>query len=354
MPGWKRIAWELEKSFDQRRRRDWTGAQLQIVPYRSYGTLLQFHVKGRVLRDRGISRGLERASVWRNLSDAWKRFASHEVPHAKVRAYFRGRTWDAEADDEGYFHIEIDLDRPDHPEALWHRVQLELIEPAGRQPVTAEAEVLVPSDSAEYGVISDIDDTTIRTDATSRWRMIRTVALRNAYARLPFEGVGELYRALHEGAGGSAENPIFFVSSSPWNLYDLLTDFFELQQIPPAPLLLQDFGISENVVLHGGHEKHKLTEITRIIETYVGLPFVLIGDSGQKDPEIYREAVLAHPGRVRAIYIRHVADEVRAGNVREIAAEMEAAGVPMLLSDDSAAAAAHAAAAGLIRLPAGW
>nr|WP_246351064.1 App1 family protein [Deinobacterium chartae] len=173
--------------------------------------------------------------------------------------------------------------------------------------------------------------------------MLRLVLLHNAYTRLPFEGVASFYAALERGTG-EAPNPIFYVSSSPWNLYDLLEDFLEHQGIPAGPLLLKDWSLW-NLKAHTGH---KLGYIRRLLEAYPRLPFVLIGDSGERDPEIYLEAVRKHPGRFRAVYIRDVVGGVRAEVVRKIAAEVEAMGVPMLLVSDTVEAARHAESLGLI------
>ena len=72
-------------------------------------------------------------------------------------------------------------------------------------------------------MISDIDDTIVRTGATSLLMMLRVVLLSNAHTRLPFQGVAAFYGALARGASGQDSNPLFYVSSSPWNLYDVLS-----------------------------------------------------------------------------------------------------------------------------------
>jgi phosphatidate phosphatase APP1 len=79
------------------------------------------------------------------------------------------------------------------------------------------------------------------------------------------------------------------------------------------------------------------------------LPFILIGDTSQKDPEIYREIVKAYPGRVMAIYIRNVdPNPERSAAVQALAEEVLKDGSTMVLADDSAAAARHAAEQGWI------
>jgi phosphatidate phosphatase APP1 len=216
----------------------------------------------------------------------------------------------------------------------------------GQADVTATGLVLVPPADARFGVISDMDDTVLQSHATSLWRMAKLTFLRNARTRMPFEGVGAFYRALARGPSGANHNPIFYVSSSAWNIYDLLVDFLDLNDIPAGPLLLRDLGLGKNKQQLFGHA-HKLEKIERILGTYPELSFVLIGDSGQDDPKIYRQAVLDFPGRIAAVYIRDIVANHRA-SVEELAEEIREHGVDMLLVEHTVAAAVHAAEKGLI------
>jgi phosphatidate phosphatase APP1 len=196
-------------------------------------------------------------------------------------------------------------------------------------------------------VISDLDDTVLRSDVASKLRLARTIALGNAHTRLPFAGVAAFYRGLHGGADGKAGNPIFYVSSSPWNLYDVLCDFLELRHIPSGPLLLRDWGLSPAEPGPTGHATHKTRHIEAILGLYPHLPFILVGDSGQEDPEIYHRVVHAFPRRIQAVYIRNVSRHPeRVGAIQALAREVEAAGSTLLLADDTLAAARHAAAQG--------
>jgi phosphatidate phosphatase APP1 len=136
---------------------------------------------------------------------------------------------------------------------------------------------------------------------------------------------------------------VFYVSNGPWNLYDLLEDFLDLQGIPRGPLLLRDWSLR---TLKGG-EGHKLAAIQALLDAYPGLPVVLVGDSGERDPEIYRRVVLRHPGRVLAVYVRDVAPRRHAA-VRAIAAELAGHGVDLVFSPDTEAARRHALDHGLI------
>jgi phosphatidate phosphatase APP1 len=323
---------------------------LQILPYRGYGTPERLFLQGRVLQDEPVGAAGENDNLWKNIGNTWKRFESDEVPFARVQVRMPG--WEREivevtADDEGYFRAEIESPTLSGT-GEWHPVDLELVHPP-EPGVRATGSVMVPSPDAEYGVISDIDDTVVETGVTKRLAMARTVFLGNARTRLPFKGVAAFYQALVEGIQEGGPNPIFFVSGSPWNLYDLLIEFMDLQGIPRGPLLLKDFGLDPRKLLKTDTREHKLGCIRPILDFYPKLPFILIGDSGEKDPEIYRQVVREYPGRIQAIYIRQIASGRRDEEVLELAKEVRDEGVAMLLVKDTEAAAVHARESGWIK-----
>ncbi|MGH3995794.1 MAG: phosphatase domain-containing protein, partial [Pseudonocardiaceae bacterium] len=99
-----------------------------------------------------------------------------------------------------------------------------------------------------------------------------------------------------------------------------------------------------------GAREHKLTLIRRLLDEHPGLDLILVGDSGQIDPEIYAAIAQERPSRIRAIYIRRTASTARVRNaeVDALAARVSAAGVPMLAVDDSVQIAEHAASIGLL------
>lgn len=97
------------------------------------------------------------------------------------------------------------------------------------------------------------------------------------------------------------------------------------------------------------HSQHKLDRLRELLTTYPGLKFVFVGDSGQKDPEIYHEIATEQPERVRAVFIRDVTEPARDAEVHTLAREVEEAGAPMVLAETSAEAAERAAELDLIR-----
>jgi len=325
--------------------------RFMIVPYRGYGTAKRLYLKGRVLEDEGISLGSAEDSTLRNLINTYKRFESDEVPGAVVRWRFQGMEREVITDEEGFFEVWIEPTAPLPTGQLWHEVELELLSPqqAGHPPVRATGHVLVPQPSAQFGVISDMDDTVLESKVTSVIEMARLLLAGNAHTRIPFEGVPAFYRALQAGIETHSFNPIFYVSSSPWNLYDMLSEFLRLQEIPSGPLMLRDWGITKEELLPTKHGPHKINTIRQILDSYPHLPFILIGDSGQEDPEIYRDIVHRYPNRILAVYIRHVTTKpARAEAIAALASEMASAGSRLVLAQHTHEMVAHARGQGWI------
>lgn len=334
----------------RRLRNEGGGRQLMLVPYFGFGNAGKLWVKGRVLDEHSFREQSGQDSGWSNLVALYRRLESDEVAGARVRAQFQRQSVETLTDGGGYFSFEI---VPAQPLAGgWHTVELELPDsraPDGA-PVRASAEVVLPAATARFGVISDIDDTVLWTNVTNKLNMALMLARSNAHTRKPFKGVAAFYRALNQGAGGNDDNPVFYVSSSPWHLFGPLVEFLRVQGIPVGPLLLRELGLREVFKLTS-HGNHKLEKIELILSFYPEMQFVLIGDSGEQDPEIYAEVVRRHPTSVRIIYIRNVnPDPSRIEAIDRLVEAVSATKVQLILAPDSAFAASHAAAEGLIHV----
>lgn len=324
-------------AFIQPRRRR---GDIIITPYTGWGTPQHLELTGRVLLPRTLRPPKRGDPRWRNFLSIVRRLLSREVGGVTVHGVLEGHTVSAVSDTDGFFTLIWDRQgqaaKP-APGDGWLEASLYI---EGRnKTIFAPLRVIA---SPRFAVISDLDDTVLKSDVTSLPQMLGTVLTGNARTRLPFPGVSALYRALVREPSGS--NPIFYVSSSPWNFYDLLWTFLKYRRLPLGPIFLRNWG--SELLSGGAHHKHGIIE--RLMKTYPALPFVLIGDSGEQDPEIYAEVVRRNPGRVLAVYIRKVTGEARDQGVQQLSAELKKAGVELVLTRDSLAAAFHAMAMGLI------
>jgi phosphatidate phosphatase APP1 len=327
------------------KRGDRTPKNFRIVGHLGHAGAAGTVVRGRVLDNAEPAAAVRGESVRAALRRSLARFVTRELPGVPLRVRVGEATVEVETDAEGYLDLRLDSGLP--PSAgPWAEAVVELAEPYRGVQGThrTRVPVRVPGPRVTFGVISDVDDTIVHTGAQRVLAMVVRTFTGSELTRTAMPGAPELYRALAAGASGNADNPVFYVSSSPWNLHGFLTSFLEHRRFPLGPLLLRDFlGTGE----HRTHATGKLAGIQEILSTHPGLRFVLLGDSGQHDPEIYAEAVRRHPGRILAVYIREVRLDPLDGRVERVQASWNDT-VPFVLAADSAAMARHAADLGLI------
>lgn len=212
-------------------------------------------------------------------------------------------------------------------------------------PAVGQGWVVKPSLAAPFLVISDIDDTILLTGLTEGLTMVARTLLRNVEQRSAIPGMSALYRGLARGVPGRTGKPrpepaFFYVSTGSWSFYSMLEQFVELRSFPAGPMFLTDWGPTERYLRRSGAE-HKRAAVRRLFEAYPGMRFVLIGDSGQRDPLIYEEMAREFPGRVLLAMIRQVGDDEDERNVtlREHAETLRSAEIPLYLVPDAEHAA---------------
>jgi phosphatidate phosphatase APP1 len=325
---------------------------IELLAYRGFGNAGRAIVYGRVLEKRNVSLSSDSDSTFRNLLNTYRRAEADPIPFARLSLEYASASTALTADDEGFFNAWIDLAQPLSGNDEWKEYKVTLVAPThpGGPAVSGSGEVLVPPSTAQFGVISDIDDTVIQSRVSNFLQAARTVMLGNARTRLPFPGVAAFYRALRDGASGDEKNPIYFVSSSPWNIYDVIAEFMDIQKIPRGPLVLRDWDIGLEMLASSRHADHKSGVIRNIFRLHPTMQFILLGDTSQQDPEIYRRIVAEFPNRVKAIYIRDVTRSMeRSAAVKKLADEVLAAGSILVLAEHTLDAAKHAAEKGWIK-----
>lgn len=320
----------------------------RIVPYRGFGTPSGVTLTARVLEDRGeVSPRLDRGLVGGAVA-SFVRFNTAEVPGAEVRVTWAGQEYLGVTDEEGFLNLA--MTPPAGIDPGWHSVDLCVVGPgAGR--LAVRERVFVLGDDAEYGVITDVDDTVIDTDVRNIAKRAWALFMSEAARRRTFVGVEALYDALARGpAGGPVHrNPMVYVSSSPWNLYEHLEHFIDEHDLPRGPILLRDWGLTRDGFAPGGGHGHKRKKMKAVLEAFGELPFVLIGDSGQEDAEHYLALAEHYGARIRVIYIRRVREKPgRQAALADLAVRVRAAGSDLVVIEDSAALAADAARRGLL------
>ena len=298
---------------------------VHVEAYIGYATPTHLVARGRVLSRPAHSAKAQTALE--GLRESIARFLTDEIAGVTVEAHGVA----TETDEEGHFRLVLPREVATTPQDGWTEVAVHL--PA--HGTMAELPVRLPSPGATLGVISDIDDTLIETGAYSLLRNLRTSLTGTLASRVVFDDSRDLLAALAA--------PTFYVSSSPWNLHPFLEAVFERGGLPRGPKFLRDFGLDEARLVTGTHGDHKGEAIDTIMDANPGLGFLLMGDTGQHDAQVYLAALRRHPGRVRAVALRQAGPLDRED--AEARAALEASGVPVLSGERFDAAAVRAALA---------
>jgi phosphatidate phosphatase APP1 len=304
------------------RRRGWTP---RVVPYTGYGSGGRVRVLGRVvLAPPGAAPpepGGERG---------WRRFLAAHVGGVEVDVELAGRRTTVVSARGGYLDAVLDAALPPG--------RAEALLTVGAQ--VSRAQVVVVPDGAGTGLLSDIDDTVLVTWLPRPLLAFWNTFVRHESARRPVPGMAGLYQEIVRRHPGCF---VVYLSTGAWNVAPALTAFLARHGFPPGPLLLTDWGPTPQGWFRSG-AAHKRSQLRRLMAELPQLTWLLVGDDGQRDPRVYREAAEAAPGRVRAIAIRqltpsqqvlaHGTPGPRRDGAHEVAGQAPPGGVPVVGAPD--------------------
>lgn len=317
-----------------------------IVTYRGWYADGVAHLTARAIEKPLFAAG-EAVGTGEVMKSNLRRFLVLGISDITVQASMGGVSVQVTSDVDGYLDIAI----PVGPlGAGWHVLDIDPLPGEASVPHTT-GRVFVPDPAGGLAVVSDIDDTILKTGLTQRWTVpaVRTI-LRDVADRKPVPGMAALYAGLARGTGAPRAVPFYYVSTGTWNLYDYLVAFLNLHRFPRGPLFLTNWGPNSQRLMRDGRE-HKRTTIRALIQGNPTYEFVLVGDVGQGDPENYELMAREFPGRVRAIFLIYVGSHLpeRTEEVATRAARVrEEEGIPMYYVEDAVEAATAAWQLGLV------
>ena len=309
-----------------------------VAAYRGYVSGGIAHMRIRVTEMPVVPDSAELVTDPKVVRTNLRRFVALAFPGVRLRILFLDQQVDVETDRHGYAtaHIPADGLAPG-----WHEYHAVTIpDDPDETPQIVTGEVVLPDPAAPFAVISDIDDTVLRTGLTEGLVAVRQTLLGSAATRRAIPGMAALYRGLSAGYGNKPAPSFSYLSTGPWNLYEVLTEFLELRGFPKGVLHLTDWGPQERYVMRSGKE-HKRLSLARAFAAYPHTTFILIGDSGQNDPYVYVEAAREHRQQVKAIVILDVGEHMaeRASELRAWQEELAAENVPFYFVADATEAA---------------
>lgn len=320
---WARRAVALEDSFHRWRERRGRRRGLSpiVIPYSGYGGDGWIRVLCRVLLAPPPADRRQRTTI-----RGWRSFTSIPVADAEVTVVADGQRFVVQADRGGVVDVDLSV-------RLAPGIRTITLEADGSEPVTARVYVVDPS--ARVGILSDIDDTVMVTALPRPFLAAWNTFVLDVHARRPVPGMAVLLERLareHPGA------PIIYLSTGAWNVAPTLDRFMSTHLYPAGTMLLTDWGPTHDRLFRSGR-LHKRDSLSRLAQEFPAVRWVLIGDDGQHDEELYRDFAAEHPENVAAIAIRQLStpEAVLAGGRSHLDDEhLDDDGVPWVWAPDGA------------------
>lgn len=344
----REVAASADQAADQIFRRFSEPESLHVLPYRGFANQQNAYIEGRVLEPKVIAEALKETSSMQNFWNMLKQLESDEVAFCPIQISLNGQTYQVQADEEGYFRLTMPVQKA----AVEQWLTTQIIIPDSYLPKRSrnqgKGEVFQLHPEAKLGLISDLDDTVLKSYVDSPLRGATELLFKNAATRESFEGVGELYQKFYNGSKTGLTQPVFYLSSSPWNLYDFLCDFLARNGLPKGPLFLKDYGFDKDKFFSAGHRSHKYAYIQKLCDVYPNMSFILVGDSTQHDASVYTWSVEHLVGRIAAVYIRDVAGKAESEKFKQYKERCSKQNVEMVFFNHSDEVLAHASNKGWI------
>jgi len=292
-----------------------------VMPFPGYGGPDWVRVVGRVMIVPPVKRteSGEYASV-----RGWRSFVAVPIGFAQVTVTIGDVSHEVVADRGGV----IDTVLPATLEPGWQTVTMSV---EAQEPV--ESRVFIVGPDVRFGVVSDVDDTVMVTALPRPLVAAWNSFVVDEHARQPVAGMAVLLeRIVRENPGA----PVVYLSTGAWNIAPTLTRFLTRHLFPPGAILLTDWGPTHDRWFRSG-KAHKASNLRRLASEFPHVRWLLIGDDGQHDDELYTTFTSEHPGHVAAVAIRRLsaAEAVLAGG-RTVVDDHSAADVPWVTGADGA------------------
>ena len=299
-----------------------------IIPYAGYGSTTWLRVLARVLLTtppRPGSRADRKAQKHIESIRGWRSFTSVPFGKVPVTIHAGGQSHTVAADRGGVVDVVIEV-------ALEPGWQTVTIGTEGGK--TVEAPVFVLDPLTRFGVVSDIDDTVMVTALPRPLLAAWNTFVLDEHARVPTPGMAVLLERLTTENPGS---PVIYLSTGAWNVAPTLTRFLSRNLYPAGPLLLTDWGPTHDRWFRSGRE-HKRENLRRLAREFPDMRWLLIGDDGQHDEEIYAEFTTDFPKNVAAVAIRQLSNSeaVLAGGRSKDEVHTERTGATWVYAPDGA------------------
>ncbi|WP_066520428.1 App1 family protein [Curtobacterium ammoniigenes] len=292
-----------------------------VIPYTGYGAPGWIRVLCRVILTR---RGLASDAAFEGVR-GWRSFTSVAVDGATVTVTAGGSSHTVQADRGGVVDAKVPIDL----EPGWRTITLTA---EGLRSVVAHVFIVDPE--TRFGLLSDVDDTVMVTSLPRPLLAAWNSFVLTEHARRPVPGMSVLYErvlAQHPGA------PVIYLSTGAWNVAPTLERFLTRNMYPAGTMLLTDWGPTHDRLFRSGR-LHKQESLRRLADDFPNIEWLLIGDDGQHDEELYGEFVSQQADHVAGIAIRQLStsEAVLAGGRSRAQERNKSSEAPWMYAPDGA------------------
>jgi len=268
-----------------------------IEVYTCYGNDRNLTIEGRVLNPREFHEAKQSDPFWINLWRKLGQIINDERKNVSVSIAVNKSLFTVKTDHEGYFMMEENF--PPHTLHPHHEIKLFLT----KEPqIQATCSAFIPSDRKQTGIISDFDDTVIISNVTHKARLIWQLLFKNYKQREAVAGMADRFQKI---LSNSPDKPLFFITGSPRQFHNAIQKFLDYHNFPKRTLITKKIHGKNPYALFAQHD-YKSEQIEKLIALYPQVKWILFGDSGEADREIYLRLAQKYPGQIQEIYIRDV------------------------------------------------
>lgn len=329
----------IEDWFQRRRVRSGLNRGLvpQVIPFRGYGSTSWIRVLARVVL---AAKPDPDASSPRKIR-GWRSFTSAPMPFAEVTLHAEGQTLTLQADRGGVIDHTLEVSLSPGWHDVWMRVS---------DGLPVRGRVFIIADTQEIGVICDVDDTIMVTALPRPFLAAWNSFVRDEHARRPVPGMAVLLERTVRQYPGC---PVIYLSTGAWNVQPTISRFLKRHLYPMGSLLLTDWGPTTDRIFRSGQD-HKKENLERLATDFPHVRWILIGDDGQHDEELYAQFAMNHPGQVRAIAIRELLapEALLAGGRSHTNRTLDPEVTPWVSASNGAGLAVELARLGVLEWPA--
>ncbi len=270
------------------------GWRPQVVAYTGYGASAHGDGDGWVrLLARVLLLPAGDAETKREAQRGWRQFLTLALDNVELVVTVDGREHRVRSTAGGY----VDVVLPWPGGSGWHEIQV-----CGQRSTPVMARVRIVGPDERDGIISDIDDTVMVTAIPRPLLAFWNSFVRVESTRKPVPGMPDFFaRVLRD----KPDAFVAYLSTGAWNVAPSLQRFLRTHGYPEGPLLMTDWGPSVERWFRSGRS-HKHATLRRLVKELPNLTWVLIGDDGQHDPQLYDDLICDAPRRVELVAIREL------------------------------------------------